>query len=89
MVVKQPPPVTIFPIFRCLPLFVKGTPVFLAILDLAAEIPESLFIENPPLFICIFSFKTPATDLLSLSHSVCILSQQFEFLPHTLDIFSF
>ena len=36
---------------RCRPDLVKGMPIFRLIIDLAWEIPRSLFQENPPLFI--------------------------------------
>jgi hypothetical protein len=48
---KQPPPVSILPIFRSLPLLVKGMPIDRDIRDLAAEMPVNLFHEKPPLFI--------------------------------------
>jgi len=40
----------IFPILRCRPDLVKGTPIFREILDFAAEMPTALFHEKPPLF---------------------------------------
>jgi hypothetical protein len=39
------------PSFRCLPDLDSGIPICLDILAFAAEIPSSLFQENPPLFI--------------------------------------
>jgi len=50
----HPPPVTILPIFLCLPLLVNGIPIDREILDLAAETPMNRFHENPPLFILSF-----------------------------------
>ena len=47
----QPPPVTILPIFLCLPLLVNGIPMDREILDFVLEIPINRFHENPPLFI--------------------------------------
>jgi hypothetical protein len=38
------------PSFRCLPDLVSGMPIFLDILDFAADMPVSLFHEKPPLF---------------------------------------
>jgi hypothetical protein len=46
--IEQPPPVTIFPIFLCLPLFVRGIPIDRDNLDLARVIPTALFQEKPP-----------------------------------------
>jgi hypothetical protein len=51
MMTKQPPSVRILPIFRSLPLLVKGMPIERDIRDLAEEMPVSLFHEKPPLFI--------------------------------------
>jgi len=48
---RQPPPVTILPIFLSRPLLVSGMPIEREILDLTAEIPKNLFQENPPRFI--------------------------------------
>lgn len=42
------------PIFCCLPLLVKGTPIFLEMFDFAAEIPIALFQEKPPLPMVVF-----------------------------------
>ena len=39
------------PIFLCLPDLVRGTPIFLEILDFKAEIPRNRFQEKPPRFI--------------------------------------
>jgi hypothetical protein len=64
--IKHPPPVTILPIFLCLPDFVNGIPICLDSLDLAADKPEARFHEKPPLFI-----KLP-------SHFFIILSEGFE-----------
>lgn len=72
--VKHPPPVTIFPIFLCLPLFVNGMPVFLDIPALDDEYLDSLFIENPPLFISISPHNSWATGMLSVA-SYSIMSQ--------------
>ncbi len=51
--VPKHPLETVRPIFCCLPLFVKGTPIFLEMFDLVPEIPVALFQEKPPLFIII------------------------------------
>jgi hypothetical protein len=51
MTTKQPPPVSILPIFRSLPLLVIGMPIDLDNRDLAAEMPVNRFHEKPPLFI--------------------------------------
>lgn len=48
--IKQHPPVTAFPTLRCLPDFVKGTPVALLIFLFAFVIPVARFQENPPRF---------------------------------------
>ena len=48
--IKQPPPVTILPIFLWRPDFVKGIPVALLIFRFALVTPMALFQENPPLF---------------------------------------
>ena len=52
----QPPPVTILPIFRSLPLLVSGMPIDRESLDLAADTPVNRFHENPPLFILVSPF---------------------------------
>ena len=68
--IRQPPPVTILPIFLSRPLLVSGMPIEREILDLAAEIPKNHFHENPPRFI--FSFR-------KLKHFLCkILNIFFE-----------
>ena len=46
----QHPPVTIFPIFLCRPVFVNGIPVAREIFDLALVTPRARFIEKPPRF---------------------------------------
>jgi hypothetical protein len=46
-VTTHPPPETIWPSFRCLPLFVSGTPMRLERRDLAAERATALFLEKP------------------------------------------
>ena len=51
---KHPPPVTIFPIFRCLPLLVKGIPVFREIFCFTRVTPTARFQEKPPRFGMIF-----------------------------------
>ena len=48
---RQPPPVTILPIFLSRPLLVSGMPMVREILDFAAEIPKNRFQEKPPKFI--------------------------------------
>ena len=50
IVTRHPlPPVTIFPIFLCLPDFVSGMPVFLEIFCFALVIPVARFQESPHL----------------------------------------
>jgi hypothetical protein len=44
--IKHPPPVTILPIFLCLPDFVVGIPVAFAIFLFAFVIPVALFQLN-------------------------------------------
>jgi len=54
IVIRHPPPVTILPIFLCLPLLVRGIPIERDIFDFAEEIPINRFHEKPPLFIFVF-----------------------------------
>ena len=44
------------PIFRCIPAFVVGIPVVLAIFCLAWAIPNNLLNENENPYLLIFSF---------------------------------
>ena len=53
IMMRHPPPVVILPTLRCRPLFVRGIPVALEILDFARLIPAARFHEKPPLFILV------------------------------------
>ena len=44
---RQHPPAAACSSFRWRPCLVVGTPVVLAILDFAPDIPNALFVENP------------------------------------------
>ena len=56
MITKQPPPVTIRPIFLSRHVLVNGMSILRDNIDFCAEMPVSFFQENPPLFM-IFPFS--------------------------------
>jgi hypothetical protein len=63
---RHPPPVTIFPILRCLPLFVRGIPVVRDIFVFIFVTPKRRLIDNPPLFIlCLFLCSCITHSLLT------------------------
>ena len=53
-----------FPQPREISLAHNGTPILRETLDFAAEIPDSLFQENPPLFIIVFFYFISALSNL-------------------------
>ena len=55
---RQPPPVIILPILRCLPLFVHGILVVLDMRLLILVMPIARFQENPPNPIILILFKS-------------------------------